>query len=235
MIKYKLLSIILYIIFLPTFVFSSIFLIIVGLIHLPLFYKIDKFLCRIILLTLCSWPKILGKFPDKGTYIIMMKHSSFIDVFLFPLIPKGAYSGVTAKGNFKIPVFSTLIKRIKAIPIDRSNRTSAISSIKQAEKILTEGIHIGILPEGTRTLNGLIGTIKKGGVHMAINTNTSIVPVGVIGAFNFKPKNRWWIVPNKITLNIGEVIDINKYKDASVNSIKEIIGDRLKQLSNEDR
>ena len=164
----------------------------------------------------------------------MMKHSSFIDVFLFPLIPKGPYSGVAAKSNFKIPVFSTLIKRIKAIPIDRNNRESAINSIQKAEEVLKEGVHIGILPEGTRTLNGLLGTIKKGGVHMALNTNTPIVPVGVIGAFNFKPKNRWWVIPNKITLNIGDVIDINKYKNDGVETIKQIIETSLKQLSNEN-
>ena len=98
----------------------------------------------------------------------MMKHSSFIDVFLFPLIPRGYYSGVTASSNFKIPLFAALIRRIQAIPIDRGNLQSAIKSIKKAEHILNQGIHIGILPEGTRTVNGLLGPLKKGGFHMAL-------------------------------------------------------------------
>jgi 1-acyl-sn-glycerol-3-phosphate acyltransferase len=153
------------------------------------------------------WPRVNGVFPKDGTYIIMMNHSCFLDVFIFPLIPKGAYSGVTAKGNFKIPVFSTLIRRIKAIPIERKNLSSAIESINRAEEVLKEGIHIGILPEGTRTLDGNIGTMKKGGFHMAINTGTPIIPVGVEGAFNFKPKNRWWVRPGPIKINIGKAIN----------------------------
>ena len=80
------------------------------------------------------------------------------------------------------------MRRIQAIPIDRKNRFTAIESIKKAEEVLKGGVHIGILPEGTRTLDGNIGPMKKGGFHMAINTETSIIPVGVYGAFNFKPK-----------------------------------------------
>ena len=106
-------------------------------------------------------PKIKGAFPSDGTYIIMMNHSSFLDVFIFPLIPRGAWTGVTATENFKIPVFSLLIRRIKAIPIDRKNRSAAIESIKKAEDVLNVGIHIGILPEGTRTLDGKIKPLKK--------------------------------------------------------------------------
>ena len=66
-------------------------------------------------------PRVVGLFPKEGTFIIMMNHSSFLDVFLFPLIPRGPYSGVAAIENFKIPIFSTLIRRLHAIPIDRKN------------------------------------------------------------------------------------------------------------------
>ena len=79
---------------------------------------------------------------------------SFLDVFLFPLIPRGTYTGITAVENFKYPVFSSLIRRLKAIPIDRKNTRLAIQSIKKAEYVLKEGVHIGILPEGSRTITG---------------------------------------------------------------------------------
>ena len=136
----------------------------------------------------------------------MMNHTSFVDVFLFPLIPTGTYTGVTAAENFKLPIFSRLIKQINAIPIDRKNIDSAINSIKIAESVLNKNIHIGILPEGTLTINGKLNSLKKGGFHMAINTKCSIVPVGISGSFKFKPKNRWWLIPCKININIGEII-----------------------------
>ena len=110
-----------------------------SLLYFPLFYKIDKICCRLIMSSLVVWPRVNGTFPVEGTYIIMMNHSSFLDVFIFPLIPKGIYSGITAAENFKIPVFSTIIRRIQAIPVERKNLFMAIESIKKAEEVLTVG------------------------------------------------------------------------------------------------
>ena len=62
--------------------------------------------------------------------------------------------------NFKYPVFSLLIRRLKDIPIERKNTRLAIQSIERAEGILKEGVHIGILPEGTRTITGKLQKLK---------------------------------------------------------------------------
>ena len=215
------------------FIFIAALLIISGFLFLPLFYKIDKLCCHMMLSALLVFPKIKGDFPFDGTYIIMMNHSSFLDVFIFPLVPRGAWTGITAAENFKIPVFSTIIKRIQAIPIERKNRQAAFESIKQAENVLKQGIHIGILPEGTRTLDGKIKPLKKGGFHMAINTNTPIIPVGVSGAFDFKPKNRWWMKPGLVTVNIGDPISINDYTTLGVDGLSTKVEKLLKSLSGE--
>ena len=233
MIKYKILSLFLYVSGFLAFIFIAALLIISGFLFLPLFYKIDKLCCHMMLSALLVFPKIKGDFPFDGTYIIMMNHSSFLDVFIFPLVPRGAWTGITAAENFKIPVFSTIIKRIQAIPIERKNRQAAFESIKQAENVLKQGIHIGILPEGTRTLDGKIKPLKKGGFHMAINTNTPIIPVGVSGAFDFKPKNRWWMKPGLVTVNIGDPISINDYTTLGVDGLSTKVEKLLKSLSGE--
>ena len=233
MIQYKILSLFLYVSGFLAFIFIAALLIISGFLFLPLFYKIDKLCCHMMLSALLVFPKIKGDFPFDGTYIIMMNHSSFLDVFIFPLVPRGAWTGITAAENFKIPIFSTIIKRIQAIPIERKNRQAAFESIKQAEDVLKQGIHIGILPEGTRTLDGKIKPLKKGGFHMAINTNTPIVPVGVSGAFDFKPKNRWWMRPGLVTVNIGDPISINDYTTLGVDGLSTRVEKLLKSLSGE--
>ena len=233
MIFYMLLSIIIYFVCLPVFLFSSFCLIIISFLHFPFFFKADKIFCRLIMLSFFVCPRIVGSFPTKGTFIIMMNHSSFLDVFLFPLVPKGAYSGVTAIENFKYPVFSYLIRRLKAIPIDRKNTRLAIQSIDKAEKVLNDGIHIGILPEGSRTTTGKMKPLKKGGFHMAINTKTSIIPVGISGAFNFKPKNRWWFKPGPVTINIGDPIHHEEYTRLGIIGLSGRVEEKLKYLSGE--
>ena len=233
MIKYKILSLFLYVSGLLAFILIAAVLIISGFVFLPLFYKLVKFCTRFMMSALLVMPKIKGVFPSDGTYIIMMNHSSFLDVFIFPLIPRGAWTGVAAKENFKIPVFSLLIRRIKAIPIDRKNSSAAIESIKKAEEVLKGGIHIGILPEGTRTLDGKIKPLKKGGFHMAINTNTPIIPVGVSGTFEFKQKNRWWMRPGPVTINIGNPISVDDYLKLGVDGLSIKVEQLLKNLSGE--
>ena len=233
MIFYMLLSIFLYLFVLPVFLFSAFCLLLISFFHFPLFFISLRFFCRLIMMSMCVFPQIRGSFPKEGTYIIMMNHSSFLDVFLFPLVPRGPYSGVTAVQNFNYPVFSLLIRRLKAIPIERDNPRQAIQSIEKAEGVLKGGTHIGILPEGSRTTTGKMLPLKKGGFHMAINTKASIIPVGISGAFEFKPKNRWWMKPGLVTINIGNPISVDDYIKLGVGGLSIKVEQLLKSLSGE--
>ena len=66
---------------------------------------------------------------------------------------------------------------------------------------------------------------------MAINTGTSFIPVGVSGAFKFKPKNRWWCRPGRITVNIGDAINPNVYNDVGIDGLIHKVEQTLKILS----
>ena len=147
---------------------------------------------------------IEGTFPKGGPYIIMFNHTSFIDAFIFPAIVKGKYTGVTAKENFKIPVFSQILKRYNIIPIDRQNIKTAIGSLKEAEKYLEKGFHLGLLPEGSRSDNGALKPFKKGGFHLALQSKKSILPIGIKGAFEYKSKLTCKLQPGKVVVKIGE-------------------------------
>ena len=68
---------------------------------------------------------------------------------------------------------------------------------------------------------------------MAINTKTSIIPVGISGAFNFKPKNRWWFKPGPITINIGDPIHHDEYMRLGINGLSGRVKEKLKYLSGE--
>ena len=80
----------------------------------------------------------------------------------------------------------TILKRINAIPIHRFNHAKAIDALKTAESQIKQGYHIAIFPEGTRTITGKLNKFKKGGFHMAINTNTKILPIIVQGLYEIK-------------------------------------------------
>jgi len=200
-------SIILYILSSITFVFLGAFLLLFGFISTRLLFWFVPLFCRSLLFSLGVRLKVDGHFPKTGKYVIMCNHTSFIDVFTFPCFINGYFTAISAKKNFKIPIFGTMLRLIKAIPIDRSNHNSAIQSIDFAERFLIDSdFNIVILPEGTRTLDGNLNNFKKGGFHMAINTEIPILPMVSVGSFDYKPKNRFTLRPQVVTIRVGKPI-----------------------------
>ena len=217
----RILSIFLYVVGFIYFIIFGLFVIIFSLIfgHQNLFTLLP-ILTKIQLFLLGSIVRVKNKIPKDGQYIIMMNHTSFADVFYPIQVARGKYTAILASWNFKIPIWSRMLKSFKAIPVYRRNRNKAIESIKKAEHIIKSlGYHIVIFPEGTRTINGKLQPFKKGGFHMAINTKTPIIPVVVKGGFKFKPKNRWYIKPTIIEIEVCDVINVNEYNKDNLNDL----------------
>ena len=196
-------------------------------------YPMIKIFSKTFVIILGVRVKIEGKFPDDGPYIIMANHTSMIDPFLWGTFMKGKFTGIVANKNMKYPIYGWILKRMKAVAIDRNNRTESIQRIKNAENVLNQGYHIGIHPEGTRSLTGKMSPLKKGGFYMAKNTDTSILPVGFEGAFNFKPKNRFTIRPTKVTIRIGDPILNTLFETMTIDDLINITTEKLKKLSGE--
>ncbi len=172
---------------------------------------------------------INGKIPKDRSMILMYNHSCFIDPFLFAYSSPGKTTGITAIENYKLPVFGWMLRKWNAIPIDRRNIEAAKESIAKGEQAFKDGYNVIILPEGTRTTSGKIKKFKKGGFHMAMNTKAPILPIGSKGAFSFKPKDRWYIKPGIVELNVGEIIEPDRYEELGVNGlVKEVRGQMQK-------
>jgi 1-acyl-sn-glycerol-3-phosphate acyltransferase len=175
--------------------------------------------------------KINGTIPADRPMILMFNHSSFIDPFLFAYASPGKTTGITAVENYKYPVFGWMLKKWRAIPIDRTHISKAKQSIKKGEEALADGYNVIILPEGTRTVNGKIRKFKKGGFHMAVNINAPILPIGSKGAYEFKPKNRWYIKPGPVSLNVGKIIEPEEFQKIGINGLVENVRNQFHELT----
>ncbi len=170
-------------------------------------YPAARKMARFLLFALGVRVRLEGKFPEGGPFVVMANHSSFIDPFLTASVVQGKFTGVVAQYNYKYPIWGTVLKRYRAISIDRGNRSHSVQGIRQAEEVIHQkGYHVVILPEGTRTLTGKMGPLKKGGFHLAINTGTPVLPIGIEGAYRFKPKNRKIMMPGPVTIRFGSPI-----------------------------
>ena len=226
-------SIFVYLVALTVFiVFGPLFVILSFFLSTQWLYRLSRFVSWAILKSFFIKLKIKGTPPQNGTYIYMFNHGSFIDPFLFGYAMKGPCTAVIAKENYNYPIWGSMLKRFKAIPIERKNKELARQSISHAEDALKSGYDVVILPEGTRTITGKLKRFKKGGFHMAYNTRVPIIPVGCIGAFEFKPKNRWILSPRTIIINYGDPTDPSTYELLGVDGLLKQIELEIKKLSN---
>ena len=184
------------------FFFIGPFVLIIIFIYPSSAYRLLILWCKFMVTVFGCSINSKSKVPENETFVIMANHESFLDVFAIPSVFTGKFSAVAASKNFKIPIYSLFLKKLKVISIDRDNREQAIKGITQAEELLQQGYHIVILPEGTRTQTGELGKFKKGGFHLALNTNARILPIVTKGLFQIKPITRWSIKPGVIDIHI---------------------------------
>jgi 1-acyl-sn-glycerol-3-phosphate acyltransferase len=143
---------------------------------------------------------------------------------------KHYFTGVGAYEQFSYPVWGFLVKKYGVIPIVRQKLDNAITSLEKAEDAVKKGISLMIAPEGTRTLTGRLNVFKKGPFHVAMNTNITIVPVGLVGAYNAKNKNDWRIRPGVLTTVFGDPITYDEYKDLSLDDLRNMVRVKIANL-----
>ena len=164
--------------------------------------------------------------PDKS-YIYMSNHQSNYDIpILLGHLPV-QFRWLAKVELFRIPLFGYAMKRAGYICIDRSNQKAAFESLKNAAEIVKNGVSVMIFPEGTRSMNGNIGSFKKGGFVLAVESGVPIVPVIIHGTFSIMPKSRMLIKPGKVILEIREPVETSGFtketKDGLMEKIRTIM------------
>lgn len=199
-------------------------------------YLLARFLARFVLLGAGQIIKLEGKIPDpkEGPYLYLFNHQSLIDQFLIVGVIKEYVSAVGANYQFSWLIWGRLIKRLGAIPIVRQDLKKAIHSLSLAEDEIRKGTSFLLAPEGTRTLTGKMGEFKKGPFHLSLNTGITIIPIGLIGAYNSKRKNDWRMYPGRITVRVGEPVKKDYYQKMSVEELRDDIRSKISILCEDD-
>jgi 1-acyl-sn-glycerol-3-phosphate acyltransferase len=114
-------------------------------------------------------------------FVVMSNHQSLYDIPALAVAVPGSLRFVAKKELFRVPIWGRAMREAGIIPVDRQNREKAIDSMKVAADAVRQGIHIGIFPEGTRSPDGRLLPLKKGGFMVALETGTPIVPIAISG------------------------------------------------------
>lgn len=167
---------------------------------------------------------------DRG-YVFMANHQSWYDIpALLATLPSQTRF-LAKKGLFQVPVLGWSLYANGFIPVDRKDRASARETFNAAIKCLAEQHSILIFPEETRSEDGLLLPFKKGGLLLALKAGAQIVPVGLRGTRQIRPKGSWLIRPGRISVHYGQPIDSTAYGLRERASLSAEVRRRIAELS----
>ena len=159
---------------------------------------------------------------DVGRCILMPNHQSVYDIPLLLATLPGETRFLAKESLFRIPVFGWALRTGGFIPVRRGDRRKAREAFLSAIEGLGEGVSILIFPEETRTLDGDLLPFKRGGFLMALRSELPVVPVGIRGNFDVRPKGRFVIHPRKVEVHYGRPLDPLDY---GIHDMKRFVAD----------
>lgn len=166
-------------------------------------------------------------------YLIMANHASYGDIpALFRALP--FYLHFIAKMELKkVPFLGWYMGMSGMIFIDRQNKVKSKQSIDAAAELIKKGKNVVIYPEGTTSRDGKIHRFKKGGLHLALASQSTILPVRIKGTYKAWPNNsNLKLRGGKIDVFLGDPIPYDTYKNRDLDQFSAELREEVIALGN---
>lgn len=163
--------------------------------------------------------------------IVMANHQSYLDIpVLYAALPEPF--GMLAKQElFRLPIFSSAMRGMRCIPIDRDNVRQSLASLRKAADQIRSGNSIVVFPEGTRSADGSLQELKTGPFYLAEMARVPVVPVGIRGTRRALAKASLLVHPARVEVNIGDPILPSRRGPAERDRLRNAVRVALEELS----
>ena len=155
----------------------------------------------------------LEKIAADQRYIFMANHVSNIDPPLFVLLLPGRTSVMAKKELFDYPILGRAMRLGSFVPVARGNHVAGIAAVREAKKVIAQGLSMTIFPEGKRSLDGKLLPFKRIPFYLAMESGIFIVPATIVGTHQAMPKGRFAIKPGNVTVIFHDPIDPKQFAD----------------------
>lgn len=168
------------------------------------FIKVAKFWMNSWLPLIGCPLRVTGKenFEKGKSYVVVFNHNTLLDVPLSaPYVP--GPNKTIAKASFtKVPLFGFFYAK-GSVLVDRKNEQSRIKSYEEMKKVLADGMHMSIYPEGTRNrTNEPLKPFYDGAFKLAVETEKDIIPCIIIGTKKAMPVHKFfYLLPTRLQMH----------------------------------
>jgi len=148
-------------------------------------------------------------FDPARTFLFFANHVNIFDPFvLYAAIPQFV-RGVELESHFKIPGYGWMAKRFGNIPVpDKASSAAGLRRmVRQMKEALDGGTSLVVFPEGGRTRDGYVREFRGGVFRIAQQLGYPVVPISIVGSYEFHRTGSWLLHPGKITVHIHEPIE----------------------------
>jgi len=173
--------------------------------------------------------KVKGKenFKKGETYVVVFNHNALLDVPLSaPFVP--GPNKTIAKASFaKIPLFGLFYSK-GSVLVDRKDEKSRSKSFDAMKKVLANGMHMCIYPEGTRNRTDKpIKSFYDGAFRLAAAAQKDIIPCVIKGTKSAMPINKkFFLFPTRLSMQFLPAVSsagkpVEKLKEEVYNAMLE--------------
>lgn len=161
-------------------------------------------------------------FDAARTSIFISNHVNLFDAFvIYSAIPQFV-RGFELESHFKIPAYGWMMKRFGNVPVpDAPTRAGLEEMTRRAKAALDSRVSLIAFAEGSRTRDGHVGEFKKGIFNIAQKFGTPIVPMSIVGSYEFFQTGNWMLHPGKITVTLHDTIDTTRIGRDQVDALRE--------------
>jgi 1-acyl-sn-glycerol-3-phosphate acyltransferase len=163
--------------------------------------------------------------PDR-TSIFICNHVNIFDPFvIYSAIPQFV-RGFELESHFKVPIYGWMMGWFGNVAVpDAPSREGLEIMTQRAKAALDSGTSLIAFAEGGRTRDGYVHDFKKGTFNLAQKFGVPIVPMSIVGSYQFFQTGNWMLYPGKITVYLHDTIDTSKIGRGEVDSLRRRVQD----------
>ena len=138
------------------------------------------------------------------SYVFAANHQSIYDIpIVFTAIP--VQLRIVAKDSLgRIPFMGWHLRRAGHLLVDRRRPGSDI--VDKMKRLVGESSSLIVFPEGTRSLDGVVGRFKKGSFLVAVDARLPVIPVSISGSRHVMKKGQLTVCPGEVQVTLHEPI-----------------------------